>query len=198
MATGLQQLASPASGAPDATAPFARREFLRLGAGFTWLATGASAVLALSGCGRAPRVPAAGYVFLQESDIEMFRALAPVIVPTLAGVPEDALAAVLTQLDGTLSALGAESRQQLRRLFDLLAAGPLRRLLAGVGPWKEASPDELSAFLDRWRASRFGTLNSGANAIVQLVSSCYYAQTAHRADSNYPGPFAPLFAAANT
>jgi hypothetical protein len=171
---------------------------LRQGAGFTLLAAGASAFLALPGCGNSARAPAAGFAFLQEEDLRMFRALAPVIVPQLAGESREALDALLVQLDGVMSVMGEGSRRQLRRLFDLLAAGPLRRLIAGVGAWQDASQEELRGFLDRWRASRFETLNSGANAIVKLVSSSYYVQAVHRSDSNYPGPFAPLFAAANT
>jgi hypothetical protein len=179
-----------------------RRDFLKVGAGFSAALACAGVLGGLSGCGEAAKSPAKGFGFLRESDLELFSALAPAVVPDLAQLAAEARSArlgdVLHKLDGTCSALGTHSRQELRKLLDLLAIGPLRYLLTGVGAWNEAGIETLQAFLVRWRGSRFATLNAGGNVLVKLTSTSYYKLPATWPASGYPGPLAQVYQAANS
>jgi hypothetical protein len=176
-----------------------RRDFLKVGAGFSLALACAGA---LGGCSEEDKSAARDFGFLRDSDLALFSALAPAVVLDLAQLDAARRGArlrdVLHKLDATCSALGAGSQQELRKLLDLLASAPLRYLLAGVGAWNEASIETLQAFLARWRASRFATLNAGGNVLVKLISTSYYVLPAAWEASGYPGPLAHLYKAANS
>lgn len=179
-----------------------RRDFLKLGAGFSMAVSLAGAVSVLTGCADAAKSPAQGYAFLREADLALFSALAPAVIADL--VPLDTqqrgarIAELLRNLDGTLAAMGHFSRLEVRKLLDLLAVAPLRSLLTGVGAWGEASIETLQAFLLRWRSSRFATLNAGVNVLVKLICASYYVQSASRSAVGYPGPLERVFTAVNS
>jgi len=188
--------------AQDIEEGLSRRDFLKVGAGFSAALACAGAVGVLSGCGEAEKGPAKNFVFLRAGDLELFSALAPTVVLDLAqldaGERSARIGAVLRKLDATCSALGSSSRAELRKLLDLLAIGPLRYVLTGVGAWNEAGADTLQAFLARWRGSRFATLNAGGNVLVKLISTSYYALPATWPASGYPGPLERLYKAVNS
>jgi hypothetical protein len=179
-----------------------RRDFLKVGAGFSAALACASTLSALSGCGEAAKSPAKSYAFLRQSDLELFSALAPAVILDLAqleaGARNARLGDVLQRLDSTCSVLDAANRQELRKLLDLLAIAPLRYALAGVGAWNEAGIETLQNFLARWQASRFATLNAGGNVLIKLVSTSYYLLPASWPASAYPGPLARMHEAVNT
>lgn len=171
-----------------------RRDFLKVGLGFS-LALGVGN--ALVGCGDAPKAPAAGLQFLRAGDAELFSALAPAVVTGLGAFDEakrkTLIDAVVRNVDGTCAALGQGSRKELRTLLDLLAVAPLRYALTGVGAWNEAGIDKMQAFLARWRGSRFATLNAGGNVLVKLTSSSFYVLPESWPSTGYPGPLAYVF-----
>jgi len=179
-----------------------RRDFLKVGAGFSAAAACAGALGGLGGCGEAAKAPAKGFGFLRQGDLDLFSALAPAVVLDLAQLPAPERGArlgdTLHKLDATCSALDSSKQQELRKLLDLLAVAPLRYLLAGVGAWNEASSGTLHAFLARWRGSRFATLNAGGNVLVKLISTSYYALPATWPASGYPGPPAHIYKAINS
>jgi hypothetical protein len=179
-----------------------RRDFLKVGAGFSVALACASALGVLSGCSAEHKSAAKGFVFLREGDLALFGALAPAVVPDLAQLAaaerSARLAEVLRGLDGTCGALATSAQQELRKLLDLLAVGPLRYLLTGVGAWNEASIETLQAFLARWRGSRFATLNAGGNVLVKLIATSYFVLPATWPASGYPGPLAHLYKAVNS
>jgi hypothetical protein len=176
-----------------------RRDFLKVGLCFSLALTVGTAIV---GCGDATKTPSTGYTFLRTGDVELFSALAPAVVTELGAfdaAPRQALvSALLHNLDGTCSALGLASQNELRKLLDLLAIGPLRYALTGVGAWNEAGIDKMQAFLARWRGSRFETLNAGGNVLVKLTSTSFYVLPASWPSTGYPGPLAYVFAAVNT
>ena len=139
----------------DRTHGLARRDFLKVGAGFSLALTLAGALGTLGGCGEAAKSPAKSFAFLQDSDLELFtraRAGRRLDLAELdAGERNARVGEVLRNLDATCSAMGLASRQELRKLLDLLAIAPLRYVLTGVGAWNEASIETLQAFLARWR-----------------------------------------------
>ena len=179
-----------------------RREFLKVGAGFSAMLSCASALSVLSGCSKEAKEPAKTFTFLEESDLALFGALAPAVVLDLVNLDAakrgQRLGEVLRAVDAKCSALDLGSRQELRKLLDLLAIAPLRYLLTGVGAWNEASIDTLQNFLGRWRGSRFATLNAGGNVLVKLAASSYYALPATWQASGYPGPLEHMYKAVNS
>jgi hypothetical protein len=172
----------------------ARRDFLKVGAGFSLALTFAGA---LGGCSETAKSPAKGFAFLQAGDVELFSALAPAVVDDLAkldaGQRKAQVGDVLRNLDTTCGELGLASQAELRKLLDLLAIGPLRYVLTGVGAWNEASIETLQAFLTRWRGSRFATLNAGGNVLVKLTASSYYMLPVSWPATGYPGPLEHVF-----
>jgi hypothetical protein len=179
-----------------------RRDFLKVGAGFSAALACAGALGVFGGCGEAAKSPAQSFGFLREGDLALFSALAPAVVLDLAqldaGERSARLGAALHKLDATCSALDSSNQQELRKLLDLLAVAPLRYLLAGVGAWNEASTETLQAFLARWRGSRFATLNAGGNVLVKLISTSYYVLPSTWQASGYPGPLAHMYKAVNS
>lgn len=188
------------NGAPGAhAAGLDRRGFLKVGAGFSLALTLAGT---LPGCSDAAKAPAPGYAFLQPGDVELFGAIAPVVVTDLAaldpGERDKRLRETLRNVDATCAALDLGSRAELRKLLDLLAIGPLRYVLTGVGSWRDASAETLAAFLARWRGSRFATLNAGGIILVKLVAASYYVIPATFASVGYPGPLEAMYVAVNS
>ncbi len=176
----------------------ARRDFLKVGAGFSLAAVLAGAV----GCSGGAKAPVAGYAFLQPGDVELFVALAPAVATELGAFDpaqrKRLVDAVLRNIDGSCAALDLGSRQELRKLLDLLAIAPLRYALTGVGAWNDAGSDKMQAFLARWRASRFATLNAGGNVLVKLTSSSFYLLPESWPSTGYPGPLEYVFKAVNS
>ena len=180
----------------------ARRDFLKVGAGFSLALTFAGTLGTLGGCSDRPNAPEKGFAFLQASDVVLFSALAPAVVNDLAKLDAAERNArvgdLLHNLDTTCSALGFASQAELRKLLDLLAIGPVRYVLTGVGAWNEASIETLQAFLTRWRSSHFATLNAGVNVLVKLTASSYYVLPVSRPATGYPGPLENVFKIINT
>ena len=176
-----------------------RRGFLKVGLGFSLALTLAGT---LPGCSGGAKEPAQGLAFLQADDVALFSAIIPVVVLDLgtrsAAEQQALLRQTLANIDGTCAGLDAHSRGELRKLFDLLAIGPLRYVLTGVGDWKDAGPDKLDAFLARWRGSRFATLNAGGNVLVKLTSSSFYVLPESWPSTGYPGPLEYVFNAINS
>lgn len=175
-----------------------RRDVLKVGAGFSLALVLAGTV----GCSPGTKAPVAGYAFLQPGDVELFRALAPAVVTELgsfdAAQRKTLVEAVLRNVDATCAAMHLGSRQELRKLFDLLAITPLRYALTGVGAWNEAGIEKMQAFLARWRGSRFATLNAGGNVLVKLTSSSFYLLPESWPSTGYPGPLEYVFNAVNS
>lgn len=178
---------------PRAAAEPSRRHFLKIGAGFSAAIACTALFPALTGCTPADTPPQPGMAFLRPADVRMFRALLPAIAVDLAGLDaaarEARLAAALKNIDGTITAMDQNGRTELRKLLDLLDSTPLRWAVAGVRtPWDQATPDQVRAFLARWRGSRFATLNAGGVVLVKLASVAYFVLPGTWAASGYPGP----------
>lgn len=169
-----------------------RRQFLKVGAGFS-AAFACSALLpGLTGCSTSETPPHPGMAFLRPADVALFRALLPAIASDLqhveAKVRDARIAAALKNIDGTLAAMGQNGQHELRKLLDLLSSTPLRWAIAGVrSPWDQATPEQVRAFLARWRASRLATLNAGGVVLVKLTSVAYFVMPDTWQASGYPG-----------
>lgn len=177
-----------------------RRQFLKVGAGFS-AAIACSALLpALTGCTSADTPPQTGLSFLRSADVALFRALLPAVAIDLQQLDGTArskrIDAAVKNIDGTIAAMDQNGRDELRKLLDLLSSTPLRWALAGVrSSWDQATPEQVGAFLARWRASRFATLNAGGVVLVKLVSVAYFVLPDAWAASGYPGPNPAIYRA---
>ncbi|PLQ01914.1 hypothetical protein [Cupriavidus pauculus] len=177
-----------------------RRLFLKVGAGFS-AAIACSALLpALTGCSPADTPPHPGMAFLRPADVALFRALLPAVAIDLQTLDAAGrgrrIDTAVKNIDGTIAAMGQNGQHELRKLLDLLASTPLRWALAGLRtPWAEATPEEVTAFLARWRGSRFATLNAGGVVLVKLASVAYFVLPYTWAASGYPGPNPAIYRA---
>jgi hypothetical protein len=80
-------------------------------------------------------------------------------------------------------------------LFGLLALGPARRLLAGVGGgWEQADPRQVEAFLQNWRTHRLQTLQTAYHGLHDLIIGAWYADPSSWEAIGYPGPPKELLA----
>lgn len=180
-----------------------RRSFLKLGLAGTVVLGTASLGAGLAGCHRSEIAAAAGFSTLRDADVALMRALTPVILagalPAAGALHDAQLAEILMRLDMAFQRMGSPTLKELRKLFDLLNWGVTRRLVAGVpAPWSEASPEQIEAFLQRWRASSIGSLNAGYRALTKLVTVTYFQIPATWPQSGYPGPLAWVYKAVNT
>lgn len=169
-----------------------RRSFLKIGAaGALLLAAGGAAY-------RLTHPPAAPQAFVLDGEAG---AVLAAILPAMLGpvLPADA-AARQAALDGvtarTLAAihgLPLGTQKEVQDLFGLLALAPARRWLAGVsGSWREAAPEQVAAFLERWRHHRLGTLQTAYLALHDLILGSWYAEPSTWAAIGYPGPLKEL------
>lgn len=166
---------------------FSRRQFIK--AGFV-----GGAALASAGAWYAVhhRPGAAAGEVLSADARAVLAALIPVILAdALPDGPERpaAISATVDRVGAGIRGLGWSSQKEVAELFALLAFAPARYLVAGVRhPWPDASPAELSAFLDRWRFSRFALLQSAYAALHDLIYGAWYASPGSWPAIDYPGP----------
>jgi hypothetical protein len=165
-----------------------RRQFLKVG-----LASGA----VLAGAGwlylRGGAAPAPGLQWLDARGRAIVAALAPVVLdgalPEEAQARARALAEVVAAFDRAVSGLSPAVQDEIRQLFALLGIAAGRFIVAGVrSAWAEATPDEVAAFLRRWRASRWDLLRAGCQALTQLLVAAWYGNADSWARIGYPGP----------
>lgn len=179
-----------------------RRGFLKLGLGGTLVLGAAGLGVQLAGYDTTPagtlENPAGGpqghdFRFLSERDIALFQALLPTLLAgALASDPEDrrnAIHGTLVHIDQAITAFSPANRRELRKLFDLLNLAPSRLALAGIWQdWPAVTREQVEAFLQHWRDSRFGLLNSGYIALSKLTNVAFYGAREHWPASGYPGP----------
>jgi len=109
----------------------------------------------------------------------------PAQEPQRSASVADAVADVRQAIDG----LPPAAQHELAQLFALLAFAPARMALARVSsPWPQASAEDVGAFLDRWRQSRFELFRSAYDALHQLVFAAWYGQPAAWPAIGYAGP----------
>ncbi len=165
-----------------------RRQFLKAG-----LAAG----VVLAGAGwiasRRGRGPVPGLHWLDERSAAIVRALVPVVldgaIPAADPGRGDAIREAVEAFDRAVSGLSPAVQEEISQLFSLLALPAGRFVVAGVrSAWAEATPDEVAAFLARWRRSRFALLRAGYQALTQLIVAAWYGNPRSWAAIAYPGP----------
>jgi len=174
---------------PNLNPQLDRRSLLKLGFGAGLALSTVGLAATLSGC--TSERPAAQFTLLRESDLPLLAALYPVIIgphPAFnesAGVTQKAL----LQLDRSLQHTSPFVQKAVLDLLGLLSMPLTRGPLTGIwGDMSKASPEQLHAFLQRWRDSRFDTLRQGYNTLSKLLMMSWYALPESWAATGYPGP----------
>ncbi|RJF98831.1 hypothetical protein [Noviherbaspirillum saxi] len=120
-------------------------------------------------------------------------AIAPVMLGNaIAETPVDIDKAV-SLVDDAISGLPLRTQQEIQNLFALLTLGPSRRFLVGIpDDWPRAKPEDIAAFLQDWRHSRFALMQSAYHALHDLIIGPWYADASSWASVGYPGPLKEL------
>ncbi len=163
-----------------------RRQFIRFG-------VAGGLLLAAAGATRAQKSDRAATgadppEVLTESDREVLAAVAPAILAG-TGAAGAGLTAIVGSIDRAVAGLPPHLQAEVKDLLALLASWPGRRLLAGVSAaWPQASPADITAFLERWRFSRWALLQQAYHALHELVLAAWYARPDSWPAIGYPGP----------
>lgn len=176
----------------------ARRDFMKVGLLGSTLLGAAGLMGSLQGCNSehaqsAIDIHSLPLKVLREKDAIILAAVAPVVLE--GNFPKDpdqhgkVLAQLILDIDAFVADTTVQTQQMAQQLFDLLYFSPTRIALGGLwSNWPEASRDDLIAFLENWRDSRFNTLRQGYILLTQLPTLAFYYQPENWNDQIYPGP----------
>ena len=96
---------------------------------------------------------------------------------------------VVEAFDRTVAGLSPAVQTELEELLSLLTFSITRRFVAGVSkPWDQSSEQDVSDFIDRWRQSRFASLQQGYQALVRVIIACWYGNPLSWGTIGYSGP----------
>jgi hypothetical protein len=164
-----------------------------------FLKTGILGALALSSAGLVGRWRGASastadsFAFFRASDIALARAVLESFVE--AGLPKQpaerraAIDDALAVADRYFSAFSPAVQAEALQAFDLLNLWFVRRWIAGVSePWESAPAQEVNAFLESFRASRFDTLRQIYRLLEGVATVGWYGRPASWPQLGYPGP----------
>lgn len=172
-----------------------RRAFLggslRLGVAGAATLSVVGAGASLSGCGGNAVQTADGFSYLRPDDVVLFSALCPVVLSRAAQEAdfENTVAQIVQRIDALAFNLDAPNRKTVYQLLDLLNMRVTRWLTTGIGAnWQDAAPEDIAAFLAKWRDSSIGLFNVGYRALTKFVSASYFSLPDSRAYTGYPGP----------
>jgi hypothetical protein len=164
-----------------------RRQFLQVG-------IAGAAVLVATRWLEGPQAAAApGFRVLDTATAAMLSAFIPVVLadslPEEAPARARAIREVVEGFDRSVSGLSPSVQQEVDQLFSLLRFAPVRIALTGLwSPVESSTPEEIAAFLTRWRHSRFGIQRAGYQALTQLIQASWYDNPTSWAAIGYPGP----------
>ena len=163
-----------------------RRQFIQVG-------VAGAAILAAARWLDRPEAVAApvAYRFLDARGAAAVGAIVPVVVATLPSEPAArarAIEEVVSAFDRAVSGLSPAVRKEVDELFSLLRFAPTRLMFTGLwSPVEESPPEEIAAFLARWRFSGFDIQRAGYQALTQLLLAAWYGNSASWTAIGYPG-----------
>lgn len=164
-----------------------RRRFLAIGL------AGAAVLAATRLLERPVGAASSAYRVLDRESASVVGALVPVVlagaIPAQGAARAAAIREVVEGFDRAVSGLAPAVRDEIGELLGVLRFGPTRYVLTGVAsPLETASAEQISAFLSRWRTSRFDLLRAGYQALTQLIQASWYGNAASWPAIGYPGP----------
>jgi hypothetical protein len=162
-----------------------RRRFLQVGL------AGTALLVAARWLDRSP--PPAPPHALDAERARVIEALVPAVLgdalPSDAAARKLAIGEVVAAFDRAVAGLSPAVQGEIADLLGLLHFAPTRVALAGLtSPWEEASVEDVSTFLTRWRTSRFDLMRAGYQALTQLIQAAWYGNPRSWGAIGYPGP----------
>ena len=132
------------------------------------------------------------YQFLDARSAAVAAALVPVVLagalPSDSAARAKAVADTTGAFDRAVAGLSPSVRKEVDELFSILRFGPARLMFTGLwNPVEESPPEEIEAFLRRWRHSSFEIQRAGYQAVTQLIQAAWYGNPASWAAIGYPG-----------
>jgi hypothetical protein len=123
----------------------------------------------------------------------MIAALVPVVLagslPAEEAARAGAIRDVVAAFDRAVAGLAPAVQAEIGELFSFMSFAPTRLAFAGLwAPLEESKPEELEAFLKRWRYSRFELQRVSYQALTQLIQASWYDNRAAWTAIHYPGP----------
>ena len=164
-----------------------RRQFIKVGVG------GALLLGAVRWLGRPLAAPASAHRFLDEPSARIVATLVPIVLAGSLPRDDDAQASavreVVDSFDRAVSVMARSIQGEVRELFGFLVFAPSRLAFTGLwAPIDESQPEELRAFLDRWRHSRFELQRVSYQALTQLIQASWFDNPKSWGALGYPGP----------
>jgi hypothetical protein len=169
-----------------------RRTFLKVGA------LGALALAAGGGIYRYTRPAGPQQRFVLDGEAKAaLDAIIPAMLagalPPDAGARAQAVSATTERVHQAILGLPLNAQKEVQDLFGLLAIGPARRALTGVADgWRQAKPEQVSAFLQEWRFHSLSMLQTAYHALHDLIIGSWYADPSSWEAIGYPGPLKEL------
>ncbi len=119
-------------------------------------------------------------------------ALIPVVLagalPTDPAAQKQAIEEAVAGFDRAVSGLSPAVQKEVDELFAILRFAPARFMFTGLwSSLQESSPEDIAAFLTRWRYSHFDIQRAGYQALTQLLQAAWYGNPASWAAIGYPG-----------
>lgn len=154
---------------------------------------GAAVLAAAHFLDAAAGAPAKGYRILDGRSASTVERFAPVVLAgTLPGEREArvrAIREIVASFDRAVAGLSPAVQREVEQLFSVLHFAPTRIALAGLwAPLDQCTPEEIAAFLTRWRFSRFELQRAGYQALSQLIQAAWFDNSGSWAAIGYPGP----------
>ena len=164
-----------------------RRSFVKAGL------VGALALATAGGIYRATRPEPAGGFVLDDQARAVLGAIIPVVLKDAIDPTPAILDDAITRVRDAIAGLPLAMQREVQDLFGLLTMSPTRRFLVGLADdWSQAKPDDVAAFLQNWRMSRFNLLQSAYHALHDLITGSWYGSESSWAAIGYPGPIKEL------
>ena len=164
-----------------------RRQFIKVGL------AGAAVLAAVRWLESPQAAGASDDHFLDTPGAAMVAAIVPVVlagsIPLEAQARARAVREVVEAFDRAVAGLSTAVQKEVDQLFSVLRFAPARLAFTGLwAPIEESSPEEIAAFLTRWRRSRFDIQRAGYQALTQLIQASWYDNPLSWAAIAYPGP----------
>jgi hypothetical protein len=163
----------------------------------TFLKSGLIGTLALAAAGgiyRAIQPPEAPSRFvLDDAAKSVLGAVIPVVLKDAIDPASSNVEVAIIRVRDAITGLPLATQREIQDLFGLLTLGLSRRFLAGLpDAWPQVKEEDVTAFLQSWRLSRFALLQSAYHALHDLIIGSWYTNEATWAAIDYPGPVKEL------
>ena len=142
---------------------------------------------------RSEAAPAPNHRVLDATAVVTVAAFVPIVLEgSLPEEPEARARAIRETVEGfdrAVSGLSPATQKEVDQLFGVLRFTPTRLAFTGLwSPVEESPPEEVAAFLTRWRHSRLEIQRAGYQALTQLIQAAWFDNPTSWGVIGYPGP----------